>query len=125
MSPTTRDAPSLLATSSRSGTRSTTVTAPAPACTSNWSSSSPIVPAPVSTTESPNTGPSRRRPCTAQASGSTIAAACPSKPSGRRYALAAGTATYSANAPSMVSPMAAQFSHRLPRPARQRRQCPQ
>jgi hypothetical protein len=121
----TRAAPSLRATSSRSPTRSTTVTGPAPACTSSCSSSRPIVPAPVSRTSSPKTGPSRRRPWTAQASGSTIAPNCPSIPSGSRCALTAGTATYSANAPATVSPMAAQFSHRLSRPDRQRRQCPQ
>ena len=64
-------------------------------------------------------------PCTAHASGSTIAPYCPSSWSGSRYAFTAGTATNSANAPFTVSPIAAQFSHRLSRPARQRRQYPQ
>ena len=96
-----------------------------PACSSTWSSSRPIVPAPMITTGSPNTGPRRRMPCTAHASGSAIAPYWVPTWSGRRYALTAGTATNSANAPSTVSPIAAQFSHRLSRPARHRRQYPQ
>ena len=39
--------------------------------------------------------------------------------------MATGTRTYSANAPSTVSPIAFQSAHRFPRPARQNVQCPQ
>ncbi len=46
-------------------------------------------------------------------------------PSGIRWQVAAGTATYSANAPSTVSPVAPQPAQRLPRPARQGPQAPQ
>ena len=45
--------------------------------------------------------------------------------SGSRYALFAGTATYSAKAPLTVSPIAFQFAHRLPRPAWHAGQYPQ
>jgi hypothetical protein len=44
------------------------------ACSSNCSSR-PLVPAPITTTGSPNTGPRRRMPSTAHASGSAIAPA--------------------------------------------------
>ena len=67
----------------------------------------------------------RRRPCTAQDSGSIRAPCWSSTLSGSRYALFAGTATYSAKAPLTVSPIAFQFAHRLPRPAWHAGQWPQ
>lgn len=84
-----------------------------------------MVPAPRTGSRAPLGTGSLSSACTAQETGSTRAPSRSSTMSGNAWALAAGTATYSANAPPTVSPIAPQFAHRFPRPARQARQWPQ
>ena len=97
--------------------------AAAPSARAHWATSSPIGPAPTTSTPLPATSP-RRTAWSATDVGSTSAAARASRST--RCANAAGNTIRDAIAPSMWTiPVSVRRAHRCGRPARQRTHTPQ
>ena len=87
-------------------------------------------PAPITRTEPAAATGARETACSATVSGSVSAASTIDIPGGSRWAIRAGTATRSANAPSRrhspcATPSTRRSSHRLVRPAVQKAHRPQ
>ena len=94
-------APSSRASASRAGLTSDTITSVAPKASAACTLTSPIGPAPVTSTREPAVTRAFRHAQMPTDSGSSRAAASSPTPSGTGWAKASCTTTYSANAPSM------------------------
>ena len=127
---TATSAPIRRANSSRGSLTSVTTTYLAPTWRTTAAAISPIGPAPVISTSSPTSG-NDSAVCTALPNGSKMAAMSRSAPDMSATVLPrctqtfdSGITTYSANAPSRLTPMLLVRMHRCRRPARQFRQVP-
>ena len=98
---------------------------PAPAVFAPQNADRPMMPGPRITTSLPRMSPSRCVACRPQARGSESTASRWDTPSGMRNSRAASTHTYSANAPSVLTPRKPSLLHTLKRPLRQASQLPQ
>ena len=103
LSSTVSSTPNARASSSLCGDGAATVIRAAPPCSSSWLSSSPVGPAPSTSTSLPGRSARTSAPCIAHASGSVITATIGSSPSRAKH-LSAPTATSSANPPGPVTP---------------------
>ncbi|CAM5270348.1 hypothetical protein STANM309S_00714 [Streptomyces tanashiensis] len=118
------ETPVLRARARRSSLTSVMTTLRAPACLATAAAMMPIGPAPVTRTSSPTSG-KERAVCTALPKGSKIAATSRSTGTRCTHTLEAGSATYSAKAPSRPTPRPTVARQRWRRPARQLRHLPQ